>query len=150
MRVGITGGILFRLGENAIFQVKHNCYMRYLLTIMIISALSCKKDSEQPKPKADPPTVIKVETSSQLVDTVARPKFTITLNIPDSDAVNELMIYVYSTFPYSKPVEIFKPKTGVYTVIDMNNTYPPKNKKYFSIFAMKDFSSITNPTFDVN
>jgi hypothetical protein len=63
-----------------------------------------------------------------------------------------LSIYVKARFPYYTPVEIVNPKTGVYTVVDMNNVYPASgtNRIYFSVFAMKDFSYITNSDFSIN
>jgi hypothetical protein len=124
--------------------------MKYLLTIMIISALSCKKDDVNNTVSSTPPSVTKIETSSEVASGAARPKFTITLSVPDTAAVKELMIYVYSSFPNSTPVRLAGPKTGTYDLIDVNNTYPPPSKKYFSIYAMKDGSFINNGTFDVN
>jgi hypothetical protein len=135
--------------------------MKYLLTVMTICMISCKKDDAPVKPKPEPPSIIKVSTatpflqvvaSPQKNDTFYRPRFEVTLNVPDSSAVTKLSIYVKSLFPYYTPVEILNPKSGVYTVVDMNNIYPAidSKKTYFSVFTMKDFSYITNASFDSN
>lgn len=131
---------------------------------MIVSALlSCKKDKTAQKPVPDPPSIIKTQVVSPFMDIVPssqpgkndtfyRPKLEITLNVPDSSTVSRLSLYVKSSFPFYTPVEILNPKTGVYTVVDMNNIYPASGVKrvYFSVFTMKDFTYITNSDFPIN
>lgn len=128
---------------------------------MIICMLSCNKDDAPAKPVSDPPSIVSITTSTpymqivtspQRVDTFYRPKFLVTLNVPDSNAVTKLSLFVKASFPYYPPAEISNPKSGTYTIIDMNNTYPASGnrKTYFSVFTMKDFSYITNASFDSN
>lgn len=124
--------------------------MKYLLTIMIISLLSCKKDSEQVIKYDPPPTVTNIAVSSEVVNGVSRPKFTITLSVPDTASV--VNFYIYTKNTYSIPCAVLKPKSGTYTVIDLYNSYPPVGlkKTYVSSFLMSDNSSLYNSTFDVN
>jgi hypothetical protein len=124
--------------------------MRYLLTIMIISLLSCKKDSVNDTPLATPPTVTKVEVSSEAINGVSRPKFTITLDVPDPANVVQLDVFQSANFPASKSGRIVTPKTGQYIVIDSNATYPPSTTvKYFAFFTMKDYSYVSYYSFEV-
>lgn len=123
--------------------------MKYLLTILIVSTLSCKKNNDS-KPKYDPaPSVTNIAISSELVNGVAHPKFTITLNVPDTAAVINFLVYTKLTF--SIPCTILKPKTGTYTIIDSYNSFPPAGDKktYTSSFIMADNSSLYNSTFEV-
>ncbi len=125
--------------------------MKYLLTILIISALSCKKDNVSNSAISTLPTVTKIETSSEVVNGVAHPKFTITLNVPDTNAVTQLEVYQNARFPILQSGKIVSPKSSQYTIIDMGATYPPSAPvKYFAFFTMKDFSYVSYYTFDVN
>jgi hypothetical protein len=145
------------------FHIQLISYMKYLLTILILSLVACDKDEAPQKPVSDPPSIVKVQTLSPVMDIVPsaqpgkndtfyRPQLEVTLNVPDSSTVSRLSIYVKASFPYYKPVEIVNPKTGVYTVVDMSNVYPASGAKriYFSVFTMKDFSYITNSDFSIN
>lgn len=124
--------------------------MRYLLLLLILSILSCDKDNDTVKPQVDPPTVVNVVASSEMVNGTNRPKFTITLNVPDSMAVATLNLYQNARFPISQSGVINNPKSGVYTVIDNTQTYPPATAvKYFAYFTMKDFSFLSYYPFEV-
>jgi hypothetical protein len=126
--------------------------MKYLLPLLFISTLlSCDKDDdEKPNPYPNPPTVTKVETSSELINGVARPKFTITLNVPNPDVTTQLEVYQNANFPSSKAGRILSPKSGEYVVIDSSAKYPPATTvKYFAFFTMKDYSFLSYYTFDV-
>lgn len=117
---------------------------------MIISALSCKKDSVNNTTSDNLPTVTKVDVSSETINGVARPKFTITLNVPDSSTVNQLEVYQNANFPILKSGRIVTPNTGQYIVIDSNAAYPPSSTiKYFAFFTMKNFSYVSYYPFDV-
>jgi hypothetical protein len=124
--------------------------MKYLLTIMIISLLSCKKESEPVSKYNPPPTVTNIAISSELINGVAHPKFTITLNVPDTAAV--VSFWLTTKDAYSIPYMIPKPKTGTYALIDSYNSYPPvaDKKTYASFYLMEDNSAIYNSNFDVN
>lgn len=125
--------------------------MKYLLTLMIICALSCKKDSVNDTVTATPPTVTKVETSSEVISGVAHPKFTITLNVPDTAAVLQLELFQNAKFPIYQSGKVVSPKSMQYTIIDMGATYPPVAPvKYFAFFTMKDYSYVSYYTFNVN
>ncbi len=124
--------------------------MRYLLTIMIISALlSCKKDKDE-KPVMPAPAVSNVEISSELVNGTARPKFTITLTVPDTSKVASLYLYQNANFPAAYAGLVKSPKAGQYIIIDNGASYPPTSPiKYFAFFAMKDFNNVGYYPFEV-
>lgn len=118
--------------------------MKYLLTILIFSALSCKKDNDPVKPKADPPIVTNVLVSSETIGSSTHPKFTITLNVPDTAAVVSLYHYQNANFPGVPTAVIGNLKSGVYTIIDKTVIYPPVTPiKYSAFFAMKDGSFVS-------
>jgi len=124
--------------------------MRYLLTVMIISFLSCKKDSVNNTPTSASPTITKVEVSSEVVGGTARPKFTITLNVPDTTAVLQLELYQNAKFPVYQSGKVVGPKTAEYAIIDMSATYPPAAPvKYFAFFTMKNYSYVSYYPFEV-
>lgn len=117
---------------------------------MIISALSCKKDNVQGTKYDPPPTVTKIETSSEVVNGTAHPKFTITLNVPDTSKVAQLEVYQNAKFPVTKSGLVLKPKSGQYVIIDSNATYPPASIiKCFAFFTMKDFSYVSYYPFEL-
>src|ERR1044072_5579378 len=122
MRVGIKGAGLFHLESFCIFRIKLISYMRYLLTILMFAFVSCDKDKNDTKPAPEPPTITKIDVSSETVAGVARPKFTITLNVPDESSVLLLQIFQNAQFPTTESGKVVNPKSGVYTVIDMTAT----------------------------
>lgn len=125
--------------------------MKYLLTLMIICALSCKKDSVNNTVTLTPPTVTKLEVSSEMINGTARPKFTITLNVPDASNVNQLEIFQNAKFPVQRSGRILSPTSTQYVVIDSSATYPPTaTVKYFAFFTMKDYSYVSYYPFNVN
>lgn len=124
--------------------------MRYLLTIMIISLLSCKKDSVNNNTNTQLPTVTNLVVSSETINGTARPKFTITLNVPDPATVAKLELYQNVQFPLKKSGLIATPTTGQYTVIDSGALYPTSGTvKCFAFFTMKDYSAVSYYPFDV-
>lgn len=125
--------------------------MRYLLTIMIVSLLSCDKDSVNDTTNDNPPTVTKVEVSSEIISGVARPKFTITLNVPEPGITSQLEVYRNAGFPTSKAAgKVVGPNSGQYVVIDSSATYPPvASVKYFAFFTMKNYSYLSYYPFEV-
>jgi hypothetical protein len=117
---------------------------------MIISLLSCKKDSVNDTASGPLPTVTKVEVSSETINGVARPRFTITLDVPDVSTVNQLEVYQNAKFPVLKSGRIAAPNTGQYIVIDSSAAYPPPSTvKYFAFFTMKNYSYVSYYPFDV-
>lgn len=115
--------------------------MKYLLTVLIISALSCKKDDVQSTQIIALPSVTNITTSSEVINGVARPKFIITLNVPDPGIVYQMDIYQNAKFPISKSGRVPNPTSTQYVVIDSNATYPPSAPvKYFAYFTMKNYS----------
>lgn len=115
--------------------------MRYLLTIMIFSLLSCDKDDDNNTQKVELPTVTNITTSSEVINGTARPKFTITLNVPDAGAVSQLEIYANAKFPSLRSGRVSNPTSAQYVVIDSSATYPPASPvKYFAFFTMKNYS----------
>jgi hypothetical protein len=124
--------------------------MKYLLTIMIISLLSCGKDSVNDTVSDTPPTVTKLEVSSETINGIARPKFTITLDVPDASTVTQLDVFQNAKFPAARSGRIVSPASGQYIVIDSSATYPPSaTVKYFAFFTMKNFSYVSYYPFDV-
>lgn len=124
--------------------------MKYLLTLMIVSFLSCKKDSVSNTANEPLPTVTKLELSSEVINGTARPKFTITLNVPDPAKVTQLEVFQNANFPISKAGIIVTPKSGQYIVIDSTAKYPPTTTvKYFAFFTMKGYSYVSYYPFDV-
>jgi hypothetical protein len=88
--------------------------------------------------------------SAETINGVARPKFTITLDVPDAAAVSKLEIYQNARFPVAKSGNISTPASGQYTVIDSNSVYPPSAAvKYFAFFTMKNYSYVSYYPFDV-
>lgn len=131
--------------------------MKYLLTIMIVSLLSCnKKNYDIPRKTIIKPSITGIEVSSQMIvtqtgtkyDTVNRPKITFTLNIPDTSSVHGL--YVYKIDNYASASYLTNLKSGKISVVDMNQVYPPiSTMKYTSIFGLADGNALMNDTFDV-
>jgi hypothetical protein len=124
--------------------------MKYLFTLLIVSFLSCNKSNDS-KPKYDPPpTVTNVQASTDVAGGITRPKFTITLNVPDTAATRQFTLFVQPAF--SIPLIILNPKSGTYTLVDTGNPYPLQSGKntYSSFFLMADNSSIYNSTFTIN
>jgi hypothetical protein len=141
---------LFQMWNFVSFYIKHTSYMRYLLTILIFSLLSCDKDSVSENTNGPLPTVTKLEVSAETINGVARPKFTITLDVPDAAAVSRLEIYQNARFPVAKSGNITAPNSGQYTVIDSSSVYPPSAAvKYFAFFTMKNYSYVSYYPFDV-
>lgn len=141
---------MFRLWDFRILPIKLISYMKYLLTIMIISLLSCGKDSVKDDANMPVPTVTKLEVSAETINGVARPKFTITLNVPDPGATTQLEVYQNAKFPAAKSGRIVSPTSGQYIVIDSSATYPPSaTVKYFAFFTMKNYSYVSYYPFDV-
>lgn len=112
--------------------------------------LSCKKDSVNDTPNSAPPAVTKVETSSEVVNGVAHPKFTITLNVPDTATVLQMELFQNAKFPVYQSGKVVSPKSTQYTIIDMSATYPPTSPvKYFAFFTMKNYSYVGYYPFEV-
>lgn len=124
--------------------------MKYLLTILIFSLVACDKDDVQDTQSIALPTVTNITTSSEVVGGVARPKFTISLNVPDASAVSQLEVYTNSNFPTSRSGRVINPTSTQYVVIDSAATYPPSAPvKYFAFFTMKNNSYVSYYTFEV-
>lgn len=118
--------------------------MKYLLTILLFSLLACDKNDVKDTQNIDLPTVTNIVTTSEVVNGVVRPKFTITLNVPDAGAVSHLEIYANSRFPLSKSGKVISPTSTQYVVIDSIATYPPTAPvKYFAFFTMKNYSYVS-------
>jgi len=117
---------------------------------MIVSVLSCKKDSVSDTANEPLPTVTKLDISSETINGTARPKFTITLDVPDPAKVSQLEVFQNANFPISKAGVIVTPKSGQYVVIDSAAKYPPTAAvKYFAFFTMKNYSYVSYYSFDV-
>lgn len=126
-------------------------YMKYLLLLLSISILSCNKDNDQPPPKTDPPTVTNVTISSEIVLGTARPKFTITLKVPDTAALGFFYLWRKDYFPsYRSTGTITKPKSGDYSFVDSSATYPPSNPiQYFTYFDLKSWQPVSYQPFEL-
>jgi hypothetical protein len=124
--------------------------MKYLLTILLFSLLACDKDDDNNKPPVEFPTVTNISISSEVVNGTARPKFSITLNVPDASAVSQLEVFANSNFPTSRSGRVINPTSTQYVVIDSAATYPPPSPvKYFAFFTMKDNSYVSYYSFEV-
>lgn len=111
---------------------------------MVVCALACNKSNDS-NPKYDPaPTITSYSVGTDVANGITRPKFTVTLTIPDTLAVKEFVLGVGPTF--SIPLVILSPKSGTYTLIDPNNVYPlqPGRKTYTPFFVMADNTSLYN------
>lgn len=118
--------------------------MKHLFIILIITALSCNKDDVQDTQTGPLPTVTNIQTSSELIGGIARPKFTITLDVPDASNVAMLELYQNARFPLLKSGKVVNPTSSQYVVIDSNATYPPSVPvKYFAFFTMKNYSYVS-------
>lgn len=124
--------------------------MKYLLTLLIISLLSCNKDSEQTTNYGPLPTVTNIQISSEVIGGIARPKFTITLDVPDASNVLMLDLYQNAKFPILKSGKVANPTSTQYVVIDSSATYPPSTPvKYFAFFTMKNYSYVSYYPFNL-
>lgn len=124
--------------------------MKYLFTILITTALSCNKDDVQDTQNIALPTVTNLSTSSEIINGVARPKFTITLNVPDASIVSYLEVYQNAKFPLAKSGKVINPTSTQYVVIDSSATYPPASPvKYFAFFTMKNYSYVSYFPFEL-
>lgn len=122
---------------------------RLLLTSLIIIALSCNKDDAPPAKYNPPPTVMDIQTSTEVINGKTYPKFSITLNVPDTAATEVFTLYYKSS---TAPCTILKPKSATYTIIDTFNPYPltGNKKEYNTFFVMEDNSTIISSTYTVN
>lgn len=124
--------------------------MKYLLTILFFSLLSCDKDNDNEAPQPELPTVTNIAISSEVINGTARPKFSITLDVPEPGAVSQLEVYANSNFPTSRSGKVSNPTSAQYVVIDSAATYPPAAPvKYFAFFTMKDYSYVSYYAFEV-
>lgn len=124
--------------------------MKYLLTALIVLVLSCNKDDDNETQPAALPTVTSITTSSEVINGVSRPKFTITLNVPDVESVTQLELYQNSNFPNSKAGKVVNPTSSTYSIIDSSAKYPPTSPvKYFAFFTMKNYSYVSYYSFEV-
>jgi hypothetical protein len=124
--------------------------MKYLLTIMMFSLLACDKDDTKDTQNIALPTVTNISTSSEIISGVARPKFTITLSVPDASIVSQLEVYQNAKFPLEKSGKVLSPTSTQYVVIDSSATYPPVAPvKYFAFFTMKDYSYVSYYPFEL-
>lgn len=125
--------------------------MKYLTLLTLTSIfLSCSKKDDA-KPKHDPPpSVVNITATTDVLNGITRPKFTITLNVPDTSATQLFMLSV--TKKFSPPVTIIKPKSGTYTIVDTYNVYPlqPDYKDYTPFFLMSDNTAIYNSSIQIN
>lgn len=118
MRIDISGGYLFRLGEFCTFRIKHIRYMKYLLTILIVSALSCKKSSDDNARQEPPANPTATGCSCQTIwygPSISNIFWSVTLNVPDTNAVSSLTLRYYSTMAPVFVIE--KPKSKTYSQI---------------------------------
>lgn len=122
---------------------------KIFVATLLISALSCKKNNDTPG-LTNSPTVTSVSASTAVTGSVTHPKFTITLNVPDTNAVAGFYLYLKQGFGI--PAAILKPKSGTYTIIDIYNSYPlqPGKTEYTSSFLLTDNSSVYNSSFTIN
>lgn len=131
--------------------------MRYtILLAMIAFLLSCKKDDNQSNPYPNPPTVTKIEMSVETIGAVGHPKFTVTLNVPDTNAVKQFLI-VPKAGAGTPPsvgigIVVLNPKSGTYALTDLYNVYPldPNKRTYSTGFLMSNNTTLYNPPFDIN
>lgn len=123
--------------------------MKKILPLLLtITILSCNKNTDT-KPKYDPaPSVSNIQSTTETTNGVTRPKFTITLAVPDTAATKVFILFYKGS---SIPCAIPNPKTGTYTIIDTYNTYPLSGdkKNYTSAFVMADNSTIGNSSFTI-
>lgn len=117
---------------------------------MLFAVVSCDKDDVQDTQSVALPTVTSIVTSSEIINGKARPKFTITLDVPDANNVWQLEVFTNTTFPTSRSGRVLNPTSTQYVVIDSSATYPPTAPvKYFAFFTMKNYSYVSYYPFEV-
>jgi hypothetical protein len=123
---------------------------KILFLSLIIISLSCNKNKDNNVTHPAPPSVKAVEISSQIVDTINRPKITFTIDVPDTSYVKGLYVYQASLFPFTVSGQLYHLTSGKVSVIDLNLIYPPaKPVKYISTFGLSDGTFILNDSFVV-
>ena len=123
---------------------------KLIFAALAIAALSCNKNSDTPHKEIIPPTLLGVDVSSQMVDTILRPKFTFNLNVPDTGSVKSLIVFQIGKFPFNISGQLTGLSSGKVVFIDMTQKYPPTSPiKYTSVFALADGTAILNDSFDL-
>lgn len=123
--------------------------MKYLLTILIISALSCKKsDNNARQESAAKPTA--TGCACQTIwygPSISNINWSVTLIVPDTNVVSSLTLRYYSTLA---PVFIIeKPKSKTYSQIKEVNR-ACSGAYYFFEWLMTDGSKIKEEPFEIH
>lgn len=127
----------------------------YILLLSVV-ALSCNKNDDNPKGLTNPPTVTSINNSTTTTGSVKHPSFTVTLDVPDTLAVKQFVLFNntpdISGDPFNPshiPMVILNPKSGTYVLIDTYNVAPyhPGKNSYTSAFILNDNSTIYNSEF---
>jgi len=96
--------------------------MRYLLTLMIIAVLSCKKSADKTT-QSPPANLTATNCSCQTIwygPSISNINWSVTLNIPDTNAVASLTLRIYATMQPAFTID--KPKSKTYTQIKQVNS----------------------------
>lgn len=107
--------------------------MKYLLTIMIISALSCSKNSDNKQAPTGDPTAKNVSCKTVYSSpSVPNINWSVIVDVPDTNAVKKL--YFKRVSPSYIAFEIDKPKSKTYTLIQPGYAGPTYNNQAFFYF----------------
>lgn len=125
--------------------------MKYLLTVLIIIALSCSKDSDDDKQQPTSEPTAKNVTCKTVYSSPSVPNihWSVTVNTPDTNAVKKL--YFKRVSPSYTAFEIDKPKSKTYTLIQPGYAGPTYNNQAFFYFEweMSDGSRKQETPFQV-
>lgn len=113
--------------------------MKYLLTLVVVCALSCKKssDSADQKSTAKPTATGCTCQTIWYGPSISNVFWSVTLNVPDTIAVSSLTLRVYSTLTPAFTID--KPTSKTYTQLKQVNSVC-SGTYYFFEWKMTDGS----------
>lgn len=124
--------------------------MKYLLTLMIVCTLSCKKssdDTDRQQPTANPTAKGCACQTIWYGPSISNINWSVTLNIPDTNAVASLTLRIYTTLQPAFTIE--KPTSKTYTQLKQVNSVC-SGAYYFFEWKMADGSKIKEEPFEVH
>jgi hypothetical protein len=140
MRVGINGWVLFRLWDFCIFQIKLISYMKYLLTLMILITLSCKKSANNERQAAADPTATNCNCQTVWYGpSISNINWSVVVNVPDTNAVASLTLRLASNLEPAFIID--RPKSQTYSQLKQTNRACPSGAVdvyYFFEWKMAD------------
>lgn len=112
--------------------------MKHLLTIMIISLLSCKKDDNTTRQGIASTDPVAKNLNCQTIwysPSISNINWSVTLNIPDTSSVASLTLRLASTLAPAFIID--KPKSQTYSLMQVNSACPSGAVEVYYFFEWK-------------